>query len=119
MDRANAFTINVKNWSNSDFWQLLSEHSKEDVLFNIQPQFKTDGIFWFDDVPKELFKYSECFNWLHGSVRLWCNGVHVTKENYITMIEEGTETTPPKYSYTNWEGMTSIPPVSDETEFNL
>lgn len=111
MDRTNAFTLHVIDWNNSDFWQVLAEHSKEDVLFDIQPNFKTDGIFWFEEVPLELFKYSNCFDWIHGSAKLWVNDEPLTRFNYRTPIYNDEEFN--HYEYVNYDQITDIPPISD------
>lgn len=115
MDRANAFTIEITDWSNSELWELLSNTQDEEVLFN-QPDFKKDGIFWLhpSNVPKELFKYAEGFNWLRGSVRLWLNNKPLTRSNYRTIKQEATEETNAIYEYVNWELLTDIAPITNE-----
>jgi hypothetical protein len=115
MDRSNAFTIEVTDWSNSDFWQLLSEITGENCLFD-QPEFKSDGIFWFDEVPKELFKYADCFNWLSGSCRLWLNDKLLTRFNYRTAVYvgEGEDTVLADYDYVPFNSIVDIPPIVNE-----
>ncbi len=113
MKRYNAFTIEVTNWENADFWELLSEMTDESCLYD-QPNFNKDGIFWFNssDVTSELFSYSECFNWLSGSVNLWYNDESVTKANYRTVISGEDEEV--EYEYLDYNLMTNIAPISDE-----
>lgn len=110
MNRYSAFTIKILDWSNSEFWELISNSVNEGCLYD-QPNFKTDGVVWFDrdKVPKELFKYEGCFEWLSGSVDLWRNDIRVTKQNYRTVISKEDE--PIKYDYLNWYRMTNKRPI--------
>jgi hypothetical protein len=111
MDRYNAFTIEVTDWSNSEFWKLLSEISGEDCLFD-QPDLKKDGIFWLENIPKELFKYSDCFNWLSGSVHLWIDEKPLTRFNYRTAVYENEELD--HYDYIDFSKLTNIAPIVEE-----
>ena len=121
MDRANAFTIEVTDWGNSDLWQLLSELQDESCLFD-QPELKTDGIFWFKNVPKELFQFSDCFNWLSGSARLWINEEHITRFNYRVKVwdVEPTEENEGEfhYEYLDYNLITDIAPIVEEELIN-
>jgi hypothetical protein len=119
MDRSNAFTIEVTDWSNSDFWQLLSEITGENCLFD-QPEFKSDGIFWFDEVPKELFKYADCFNWLSGSCRLWLNDKLLTRFNYRTAVfrEVDEEMVLENYEYISVDSISNIAPIQEGLQYD-
>lgn len=112
MDRANAFTIEVTDWLNSDLWQVLSEATGEDCLFD-QPDFKKDGIFWLKKVPKLLFKFEGCFNWLSGSSKLWYKGNPVTCSNYKMVISD-EEAEIVEYNYINYYKMTPIAPIIED-----
>jgi hypothetical protein len=73
-------------------------------------------IVFFDHPPKELFKWVNDFVILRGATYLWHDGIHVNRDTYRTVIEEGTEDTPPVYSYLNWEDMTDVAPMVDIEE---
>jgi hypothetical protein len=111
MKRYNAFTIEVTDWGNSDLWQLLSETLGEDCLFD-QPDLKKDGVFWLEEVPKELFKYSKCFNWLSGSAKLWLDNEPVTRFNYRMPIFKCEEFN--GYDILDYKLMTDIAPITEE-----
>ena len=117
MDRVNSFTIEVTDWGNSDLWHLLSELQDESCLFD-QPEFKSDGIFWFSNLPKELFQFANCFNWLSGSARLWHNEQPVTRFNYrvkVWDIEPSEESEGQfHYTYIDWNEITNVAPIKED-----
>ena len=88
MDRKNAFTIKIENWSNAELWQLLSSEENESCLFD-QPQKLGDGVFWFKNAPKELFKYAADFTWLSGTSGLYLGTDPLDVYNYKVITEEG------------------------------
>ncbi len=134
MNRLIAFTIEIPEWENSDLWNLISElirdkgkpsqAQSESCLFEEQPQIKKDKVIWIapGDVPLELLKYADCFNWVENLANIWHNGNRVTKDNYrIRVVDiEPTEENPEgafHYDYIPWEEMTNIKPIQkEETE---
>lgn len=111
MNRRNAFTIEVTDWSNAEFWQLLSELNNEPCLFD-QPELKKDGIFWVEpcEVVAKAFKFAHCFNWLSGSALLWHNDLPVTRDNYRTLKKDSED----EYDYLPYEEITNIRPIEKE-----
>lgn len=119
MKRYNAFTIHVTSLD-SEFWEWLSDAANE---YAYQCRQLGDDVFWFTYVPKELFKYSDNFNWLNGSVKLWIDEILVTKYNYKTKIwnvEPSGENIEGvfHYDYLDYNLMTDVRPVIDEDVLN-
>lgn len=113
MNRYKAFTIKILDWSNSEFWELISKSVNEGCLYD-QPNFKTDGVVWFEpnNVPNKLFKFSHCFNWLSGSVRLWIKDKPLTVLNYRTAHINKDESV--SYTYVDYNLITDIAPITKE-----
>jgi len=108
MKRYNAFTIQVNNYD-SYFWAWL-DPAQNEYAHNC-PSLGGD-IFWFDNPPNELFKYSDCFNWINGSVRLWHDNKPVTRSNYRTLIQDNEEEF--HYEYLNWQEITNVKPIIED-----
>ena len=118
MDRENAITIEVTDWSSSDFWKLISDLDNEGCIYD-QPEFKKDGIVWFEQIPMEMFKFSHCFNWLRGSSNIWHNDIPVTKLNYRTKVidvksKEDCMDEVFHYEYIPYIEMTKEPPIIND-----
>ena len=47
-----------------------------------------ENTYWVyrEDVPAEIFKYSDKFDWVNGNINLWIDEQRVTKENYRTAV---------------------------------
>ena len=110
MNRRNAFTIEISNTSNLALGLLLS-NSKCEASIGEQPELKLWDVFWFENPPKELFKFADHFNWLSGPSRLWLNEKPFKQVDFKTNV--GTEEQP-IYEYINWELLSDVAPIIEE-----
>lgn len=116
--RWTAFTLRILNKSES-FLSFLDNLENCERVEHC-PQLG-DDICWIKDVPTELFKYSQDFEWVKGLSRVWIKetGELVTKKNYKTYtgFEEASEEYPNGkvlYDCLDWTTMTKEQPVINE-----
>ena len=119
MNRNTAFKIAVPNLNNKEFSDLLDTIKGEGCLNDIQPESQRYNVFWLEHVPKEIFKFSACFDWLKNNVKLWYNGENVTMHNYRTAVYvgQGEDMVLDHYNYLNWEEMTDVAPIQKTEEY--
>ena len=128
MNRRDAITIEIPNLNNKGLSDLLDSIQGECVVMDIQPNYKKYNIFWFDEVPKELFQFSKDFDWLRnangqsGNKKLYLNGEILTTENYRTpvyveSVDEGMILD--HYEFADWTLITDVAPVAAEETVNL
>ena len=110
-NKSMAISIHKDEWDNANLLTLLDRMTK-------LPDEITSKYIYIpvDNVTNELFKYSHCFDWISGTIRLCYNDTHVANRNYRTVIDEGDENTPPTYEYINWQEMTDIMLVGEDAE---
>jgi len=123
MNREHAVQIrpNDDQYDNADLITLLYHMtSPVDIVFNEVPEIKKDSIFFIESnrVVKELFQFSDCFDWINGGVHLWTNEKPLTRFNYRTKIWDVKPTEDKEgefhYEYLPLSEITDIPPITEE-----